>query len=74
MKDSYNSVGSGATPKLGCADFVPNKARPGGASDFKSVHVEIHIPKAARSGGATATPKSGSEIPKAARPGGSQKI
>lgn len=76
MKRSYNSVGAGETPKMGCGDnCCPEPARPGGPQSAASVVVSTDIPKAARPGGygTNAGPSAGLP-PRAARPGGAQSI
>lgn len=62
---SYNSVGAGATPKLGPCDCTDNPARPGGNQSASSVKVSTDIPKVARP---KSIPSASPQPPKAARP------
>lgn len=76
-KDSYNSVGAGAKPRLmhgKAPSCIFNDVQDGGQEGMGHVKVSVDIPKAARPGGSTQMPQSAGSIPQAARPGGSQEI
>lgn len=68
---SYNSVGAGATPKLGKCSSIFKESRPGGPQSAGSVKVSTDIPKVARP---KSVPASSPQPPKVARPGGAQGV
>lgn len=75
MKRSYNSVGAGEKPKMGCGDnCCPEPSRPGGGQSFDKVVISTDIPKFGRPGGGEKDVVASGEPPRAARAGGAQGI